>query len=275
MPLENPEELFNTLELNSQVLTEMKQAVDQGTPAVLAIVIKHTGSSPGKTGFKALIFLNRIVGTVGGGSVEGKVIAQARTMLTESDPQPETLEFIMDNTAQDPGPVCGGTVQIYLEPIGFAPRVYVFGAGHVSYALADLLPKLGFRLIIIDDRKEFANPTRFPMAEKIVTAPLKDALTEIHKELTARDYIVIITRGHLFDEEILYWSLSTPAKFIGMIGSTRKTQLTFASLKSKGIITDQLKRVTSPIGLPIGSRTPEEIAISIAGQLIAVHRNAV
>ncbi|MHA1713828.1 MAG: XdhC family protein [Candidatus Ranarchaeia archaeon] len=271
MTLEEPTSRTSTDPLD--LFTKVYETIRSAEPAVIAIVIRHSGSSPGKTGFKALIYEDRILGTVGGGSVEAEVVKKARALLKEPVPAPYTIDFALDHAAEEPGPTCGGSVSVYLEPIGLAPRVFIFGAGHVCYELAPLLHKAGFRVVIVDDRQEFANKQRFPMAEDIITLPMDSALNRLTSRISERDYIIIVTRGHKHDETVLNWAVTTTARYIGMIGSSRKISLAIDTLRSKGVTESQIQRITAPIGLPIGSQTPFEIAISITAQLIAVKRN--
>ena len=163
-------------------------------------------------------------------------------------------------------------MEVYLEPLGSSPRVYIFGAGHVAYALAPLLTPAGFTISLIDDRPEFANSTRFPMAAEILTQPLQEALSELKSKIQSQDYILIMTRGHIYDEEILAGAISTSARYIGMIGSARKAQIALEKLRAGKVPEDQISRITTPVGVEIGSQTPYEIGISITAQLIGVQR---
>lgn len=157
---------------------------------------------------------------------------------------------------------------LLLEPIATQPVVYIFGGGHVSQKLAPLAAMAGFGLVVADDRPEWANRQRFPQAREIWNRPMETVLRD--ENLGPEAYIVIVTRGHLYDKEVLAQSLRQKAAYVGMIGSKRKRAMIYKALSEEGFTSEQLQQVHSPIGLAIGAETPEEIAISIAAELVAV-----
>lgn len=161
-----------------------------------------------------------------------------------------------------------GARHLYVEPQGPRERLWIVGAGHVGCALARLAARLDFDLTILDDRPDFANRQRFPDATTILVGPIADTLARV--DFTPRDYVVLVTRGHKHDEAALRAVIDKSPAYIGMIGSRRKVALTFRDLAEMGVSKARLSQVHAPIGLPIGSRTVEEIAVSIAAQLVAV-----
>jgi len=160
--------------------------------------------------------------------------------------------------------------ELILEPVVGSPQLIIFGGGHVSKYVCRAAAMAGFRVIIVDDRREYANAQRFPEAAQALAVEFTEAFGQLR--ITPSTYIVIVTRGHRFDEEILERAVMTPARYIGMIGSKRKVLTTYEHLIERGIPLDALKRVHAPMGLEIGAVTPEEIGISIAAQLINVRR---
>jgi xanthine dehydrogenase accessory factor len=185
--------------------------------------------------------------------------------------KPRTLSF---NLNQDPksdtGLVCGGTLEIFLEPILPAADLYIFGAGHVAYSLYRTAQNAGFDCTVIDDRELYANRERFPEAREVIAEEFDQAMANLTPSESS--YIVIVTRGHRDDMRVLRWAVQTPARYVGMIGSRRKTIGIFRELQNEGLASHLFDRVHAPIGLDIGAVTPEEIAISITAELIAIRR---
>ena len=169
------------------------------------------------------------------------------------------------------GLICGGTLEVFVEPILPQPVLYIFGGGHISMALAAAAHTAGFAIGVVDDREQFANRERFPMAGDIYTS-FEDAFARLHPNAT--DYLVIVTRGHRDDMRVLAWAANTQARYVGMIGSKRKVLSVYQALEREGISAERLAQVHAPVGLEIGALTPEEIAVSIAAELIAVRRGA-
>jgi xanthine dehydrogenase accessory factor len=162
----------------------------------------------------------------------------------------------------------GERIELLLEPVRSDPTVFVFGGGHISICLASLVPTVGFRLVVIDDRPSFANKDRFPQADEVVVDRFEGLLEKLR--INKDDYLVIVTRGHIHDLVVLEQALQTDANYIGMIGSQRKTSLVYKELSKRGVPRNRLRRVYAPIGLEIGAETPEEIAVSILAELIQV-----
>ena len=163
---------------------------------------------------------------------------------------------------------CGGLVDVFLEPIKPLPSLLIFGGGHISFFLARIGKMVDFHVTIIDDRPEFANASRFPEADETIAEDIASVTRRL--DIKGSSYIVIVTRGHQKDTSVLEWAVTTPAAYIGMIGSKRKIHVAFEFLKTKGIMQEQLERVHAPIGLSIGAETPEEIAVAIMAEIIQV-----
>jgi xanthine dehydrogenase accessory factor len=342
------------------IYAELEKILAAGKKAVLARIIRQEGSAPRATGTNLLILEDcSIVGTIGGGAFEFRVIDKAKEVFRDGKSAILHFQLTGDDVAQTEM-LCGGIVDVYLEPVypqnpsvlsvikkinelldcgqqgtlitlvsedlGFdsnsarmliaadgaitgsieeqpgsiatgidqwrnvsnptlhetemegcaifaepiapAHMLYLFGAGHISMFVAPLAKLVGFRICVIDDRKEFANASRFPSADEIVVGSFSDAFKKI--AITSSSYLAIITRGHIHDHDVLKASLQTKAAYIGMIGSLRKRKMIYQSLIEEGSDKEKLKHVHSPIGIDIGAQTPEEIAISIVAELVQI-----
>jgi len=242
-----------------------------GKRGALATIVHTNGSIPSFESSRMLVREDgSIAGTIGGGCVEAEVWAAAKEVMREEAPRKMT--FSLNNEANyDNGLICGGTLEIFVEPILPQPKLYIFGGGHVSMALASAAHAAGFAIGVIDDRESFANRQRFPMAEEIHTS-FEDAFAKIKPN--ASSYLLIVTRGHKDDMRVLAWAVSTTPRYIGMIGSKRKVLSVYRALEKDGVAPEKFASVHAPVGLDIGALTPEEIAISITAELIAVRRGA-
>jgi xanthine dehydrogenase accessory factor len=242
-----------------------------GQRGALATIVHTNGSIPSYESSRMLVREDgTFAGTVGGGCVEAEVWAAAKEVIERE--QPRKMTFNLNNEAgYDSGLICGGTLEIFVEPILPTPTVYLFGGGHVSLAVARVAHLAGFGIAIVDDREAFANAERFPMATEI-HATYEDAFAKIQPN--AASYLVIVTRGHKEDMRVLAWAVGTAARYIGMIGSKRKVIAVYKALEKEGFTLDKFERIHAPVGLDIGALTPEEIAVSIVAELIAVRRNA-
>src|SRR6202035_4768739 len=188
--------------------------------------------------------------------------------------RPRTLRF---NLNQDPkydsGLVCGGTLEIFVEPVLPPADLYIFGAVHVAASLYKVARIAGFDVTVVDDRTAYANRERFPDAQQVIAEDFEKAAARLAPGESS--YIVIVTRGHRDDMRMLRWAVQTPARYVGMIGSKRKTITIFKELQAEGLAPHLFDRVHAPVGLDIGAITPEEIAVSITAELIALRRHAV
>ena len=240
-----------------------------GRRGALATIVHTNGSIPSYESSRMLVREDgSIAGTIGGGCVEAEVWAAAKEVMQAEAPRKMT--FSLNNEANyDNGLICGGTLEIFVEPILPQPVLYIFGGGHVSIALANAASTAGFAIGVIDDRESFANRERFPMAQEIFT-DFEESFEKIKPN--ASTYMVIVTRGHKDDMHVLRWAVGTSARYIGMIGSKRKVLSVYRALEKEGIALEKFASVHAPVGLDIGALTPEEIAISITAELIAVRR---
>lgn len=243
----------------------------EGRRAALATIVHTNGSIPSYESSRMLVRDDgSIAGTIGGGCVEAEVWAAAKEVMQAEAPRKMT--FSLNNEADyDNGLICGGTLEIFVEPILPQPTLYIFGGGHVSSAVARVASSAGFAVGISDDRAAYANSERFPMASEIYTT-YEDAFEKIKSN--ASSYVLIVTRGHKDDMRVLAWAVRTNARYIGMIGSKRKVISVYRALEREGYSPEEFERVHAPVGLDIGALSPEEIAVSICAELIAVRRNA-
>lgn len=254
------------------IYEEIVKLRQQGRRGAVATIVSVRGSIPS---FKTAKMLVRddgsICGTIGGGCVEADVWQAAREVM-ESE-RPRTLTFDLNQDPKyDTGLVCGGTLEIFVEPILPPALLYIFGAGHVAINLYRVAKGAGFEVVVVDDREAFANRERFPEAHEVIAEDF-DAVTS---RLTPSEssFIVIVTRGHRDDMRILRWAVQTRARYVGMIGSRRKTIAIYKELQKEGLPAHLFERVHAPVGLDIGAVTPEEIAVSITAELIAIRRHA-
>src|SRR6202162_1105402 len=249
-------------------IVKMRRA---GARGALATIVHTNGSIPSYESSRMLVREDgSIAGTIGGGCVEAEVWAAAKEVMQKEAPR--KMFFNLNNEASyDNGLICGGTVEIFVEPILPQPIVYVFGAGHVSMAMAKAASAAGFAVGVVDDREAFANLQRFPMAQDVFTS-YEQAFQKIQPN--ASTYLVIVTRGHKEDMRVLAWAVRTQARYVGMIGSKRKVVSVYQALENEGYKADEFARVYAPMGLDIGALSPEEIAVSVVAELIAVRRNA-
>src|ERR1700730_10179986 len=249
-------------------IVKMRRAGQRGA---LATIVHTNGSIPSYESSRMLVREDgSLVGTVGGGCVEADVWAAAKEVMKNEAPR--KMVFNLNNEATyDNGLICGGTVEIFVEPILPQPIVYLFGGGHVSMALAKAAHSAGFAIGVVDDREAFANLQRFPMAQEIFTN-YDEAFAKIHAN--ASTYLVIVTRGHKEDMRVLAWAVRTDARYVGMIGSKRKVLSVYKALEKEGYRMAEFENVHAPMGLEIGALSPEEIALSIVAELVAIRRNA-
>jgi xanthine dehydrogenase accessory factor len=249
-------------------IVRMRRAGQRGA---LATIVYTNGSIPSYESSRMLVREDgSIEGTIGGGCVEADVWAAAKEVMSKEAPR--KMVFNLNNEASyDNGLICGGTLEVFVEPILPQPVVYLFGGGHISMAMAKAASAVGFGVAVIDDREAFANADRFPMAQDIFIS-YEEAFEKI-KPNTA-SYLIIVTRGHKEDMRVLAWAVRTEARYVGMIGSKRKVLSVYKALGNDGYRSEEFERVYAPIGLEIGALSPEEIAISIVAELIAVRRNA-
>lgn len=241
----------------------------EGGSAVLTTIVRTRGSVPRREGTKMLVLADgRTEGTIGGGQMEARVIEEALSALRDGRMRIQTYAFV-DPQRGDVG-VCGGEMDVLIEPIRPNPVVIVVGGGHVGKAVAHLAHWLGFRVVVSDDRPEFATEEAVPDADEYIECALGElpSKTTIHGET----YLILTTRGVDVDVEGLPALLDTDAAYIGVIGSRRRWETTSQKLISAGVPDDKIQRVVSPIGLELNAETPEEIGVSIMAQIIMLRR---
>src|ERR1700735_1842783 len=238
-----------------------------GQKCALATIVQVRGSIPSYESAKLLVREDgSIMGTVGGGCVEGEVWAAAREVIDTEKPKHLTFSLGQD-ASDDNGLICGGQLNIFVEPVIPQPRAYIFGGGHVSKSISQVATLAGFATVIIDDREAFANKERFPEAEETYADEYESVFPKL--PITTTSYVIIVTRGHRDDMRVLRWAVTTPAKYIAMIGSKRKTISVVHELEKEGFAREAFEKIFAPMGLEIGAESPEEIAISVVAEMIA------
>lgn len=242
-----------------------------GESCALATIVEVRGSIPSYETAKLLVRADgSMAGTIGGGCVEAEVYSAAREVIRSG--QPKRLNFTLNqDAAGDNGLICGGQLEVFIEPVRPQPRAFIFGAGHISKSLSTVAALAGFDTAVIDDRDSFANRERFPEAGEIFAGEYEEIFPKL--AVNAGSYLVIVTRGHRDDLRVLRWALATPARYIAMIGSRRKVISLVKELEKGGLPVDHPERLFAPMGLDIGAVTPEEIAVSVVAEMIAVRRN--
>lgn len=251
------------------IYREIVRLAESGEDAAVATVIMVSGSTPREEGAKMLVYGDgRTLGTVGGGNIEKTVTGEALEVIKTG--KPKKLEYKL-NPKGELGMICGGDTEVFVEPVTAAPRLFIFGAGHIGVPLSKMAAMADFKVVVVDDRAEYATKERFPDAVEFIVSDFKSAFDKI--KVSPGSFIVIVTHGHKGDEAALEGALRTPAKYIGMIGSRTKNQAVYGHLLAKGFTQPELDKVHAPIGLNIRAQTPEEIAVSILGEMVQVRRS--
>jgi xanthine dehydrogenase accessory factor len=254
--------------MNQEVFAALAEALQRGEEVALVTITASTGSTPQRVGAKMLVYADgRTVGTIGGGCYENDAFWKAREAIKARRPQTVKYE-LTDDFAEESGLICGGQMDVFIEPVEPAPEVYVFGAGHVGYFLARMAHDAGFRVHVVDDREKFASPERFPQGIHTVVEDIPTWLAG--NKLPPTAYAVIVTRGHRHDLDALRALVPRGMRYVGLIGSRAKVKRIYDALMDEGMSADALRAVHAPIGLDIGAITPQEIAVSILAELIAV-----
>lgn len=252
------------------VFDELIRLRNLGQKCALATIVQVRGSIPGFQSAKLLVREDgSLAGTIGGGCVEAEVWNAAREVMETGKPRNMSFSLGQD-AAYDNGLICGGQLEVFVECIAPQPAALVFGGGHISKSLCKVLDLAGFRVSVIDNRETYANRERFPEAAAVHAGEYEDVFPEL--ALNDSSYIVIVTRGHRDDMRVLRWAVGTQAKYIAMIGSKRKTISVVKELEKEGIPRAAFDKVSAPMGLEIGAVSPEEIAISVAAEMIAMRR---
>jgi len=251
-----------------QIYEEVLRLKRQGRTSAIATIVECRGSSPQKQGAKMLVRDDgSIMGTLGGGCLEADVVQAA--LMTMKDGNPLTLPFEL--TEREGGLVCGGTVVVYIEPVMLEPHLVILGAGHVGKTLSKLARFTGYRVTVVDDREEFANRENIPDADDLRVKNFERAFEQVTVDRGTS--IVVATRGHNHDLDAAKAALRTDAGYIGLLGSKRKKGLLHNALREAGFSAQDIDRIIIPVGIAIGSVTPEEIAVSVMAQIIKWRRN--
>ncbi len=250
-----------------KIYEEVVRLKADGRSSAIATIVESTGSSPQKEGAKMLVRDDgTVLGTLGGGCLETDVVQAALLAIEEGKP----LLIPFELTEKRGSLVCGGRVLVFIEPVIPDPKLVILGAGHVGRALAELGRFSGFSVTVVDDRAEYANRELLPHADEIMVHDFRSVFSRM---LPGSDsWIVVATRGHLHDLDALRAALETDARYIGLLGSRRKKALLFRTLGDEGYPEEAVSRIVTPVGLAIGSITPEEIAVSIMAQIIEARR---
>ena len=234
-------------------------------------IVRAQGSTPQRVGAKMLVYADgRTVGTIGGGCYENDAFGKAREAIASGSSALLHYE-LNDDFAQENGLICGGRMDVHIDPLTPTPRLYIVGAGHVGWHLGRIAADAGFRVHVIDDREKFANAERFPGAE-VVVEPIPDWLHRA--DIPSSAFVVVVTRGHQHDLDAMRALAARDLSYLGLIGSRAKIARIYDALVAEGMPAECLDRVHAPIGLEIGAVTPAEIAVSILAELIAVRRGA-
>ncbi len=253
-----------------EVFEAALRAAESGEAAALVTVTATEGSTPQKAGAKMVVYPDgRIVGTIGGGCLEAEMTWRARQAIESRRSQLASYDLIPDQAGDD-GLVCGGRMQVFIEPIEGTPTLCLFGAGHVAQPLARMAKQVGFRVEVVDDRVKFANRERFPDADLVLVDDFTAAAAKL--SLGRNSYAVVVTRGHGSDADALQACLGKGLRFVGLLASRPKVVHVFSALEERGVAAEELAAVHSPLGVEIGAATPEEIAVSVLAEMIAVRR---
>ncbi|MEZ5990160.1 MAG: XdhC/CoxI family protein [Planctomycetota bacterium] len=256
----------------SDLFEEIVRLRKEGVPAALATIVGTRGSTPGREAMRLLVRGDgTFLGTVGGGCLEAEVYECARRVMRSE--RPETLRFKLNEVdSPENGLLCGGEVTVFVEPL-VTPTLSIFGGGHISRVLCHVAALAGFRVEVFEDREAFCTEERFPEARRLVHGDLRAGAREA--PLGDTSYVVVVTRGHKGDGEVLagLWEGGRRPRWLGMIGSKSKRVTLFRHLREDpGVPQDWLDRVRSPVGLAIGARSHEEIAVAIVAEMIQVRR---
>ncbi len=254
------------------VFEELVRLRRLGQKCALATIVEVRGSIPSFESAKLLVREDgSMAGTIVGGCVEAEVWNAAREVLETEKPRHLSFNLGQD-AAYDNGLICGGQLEVFIEPVMPIPSAYIFGAGHISKSLSKVASLAGFRTVVIDNREQFANRERFPDVDEVIAQEYEDVCARL--EINESSYLVIVTRGHRDDMRVLRWAIDTRARYIGMIGSRRKTLSVIKELEKEGFPRERFERIHSPMGLDIGAITPEEIAVAVVAEMISNRRNA-
>jgi xanthine dehydrogenase accessory factor len=256
--------------MSPELLTALGEALARGETVALVTIVSTRGSTPQRVGAKMLVYADgRTLGTIGGGCYESDAFGKAREALRTRKARLVEYE-LTDDFAEETGLICGGQMQVFIEPVEPPPQLVILGAGHVGLQLGRLAPNLGFRVTVVDDRERFANRERFPDAAAVVVDSIPEWIGRT--PLSSSAYVIVLTRGHRQDYDAIRALAGRELRYVGLIGSRAKVAKVVDRALAEGVPADWLRTVHAPVGLDIGAVTPEEIAVSILAELIAVRR---
>jgi len=236
-------------------------AKKKNEPLVLATVIESLGSAPRAAGARMLIRQDgSLLGTVGGGTIEKIVADEAVKMMGTA------ASKIIKHNLKDIGMECGGGMSVFLEPVNPMAQLFIFGAGHIGAVLSQIAKLLDFKVTVIDNRPEFADPERLPWADSVIADDYSKAIEQL--TFSPKTYIVILTHKHGHDFEVLEQCIAKPHCYVGMIGSKKKVATCMQQLRENGIGEDIIKKIHAPVGIDISANTPAEIAVSIVAEIV-------
>jgi xanthine dehydrogenase accessory factor len=256
--------------MTPELVQALSDALARGEAVGLVTIVSARGSTPQRVGAKMLVYADgRTVGTIGGGCYEHDALGKAREALRTRRSRLVRYD-LTDDFAAETGLICGGQMEVFIEAVEPPPHLYLLGAGHVGWHLGQLAQHVGFRVHVVDDRAKFANAERFPSAEEVVVDDIPGWLERT--EIPSTAYIVVLTRGHRQDYDAVRALANREFRYVGLIGSRAKLAQLVERALAEGVSPDWLRAVRSPVGLDIGAITPQEIAVSILAELIAVRR---
>jgi xanthine dehydrogenase accessory factor len=246
-----------------ETIVDLKESEE---PFALAVIVKAEGSTPRKTGAKMVVLKDgKTVGTLGGGDLEKRVVEEAMDVIKQGEPR--IASFTLDIEKGNLDMMCGGKLDVYIEPILPDDKLIIFGAGHITRVLAPLMQMVGFQVSVVDDSPELLQKDKFPKIEDLRLTDMEKFAKELPPGANA--YVVLLSRGFSRDEAILHQLIQKDFKYIGMIGSMKKIMAMKEDLQKEGIPEESFSKLKAPIGLDIGAETSEEIAISVAAEIIA------
>jgi xanthine dehydrogenase accessory factor len=256
--------------MGMDIFEELARLRRQGEWCALATVVHASGSTPGAAGARLLLRGDgTMAGTIGGGRVEAEVVDAARQVLAER--QSRRMNFTLSG-ADENSLLCGGELEVFVEPIEPPARLYLFGAGHVGLSVCRVAAEAGFLTTVLDDRADYATRERFPEADAVRAGDYDELFAAL--DVNPSSYIVIVTSSHQSDRRVLRRAIESGAAYVAMIGSRRKVAETTRALMAEGIAEERFARLSAPMGLEIGAVTPGEIAVSVVAEMIAVRRGA-
>ncbi|MBP6702912.1 MAG: XdhC family protein [Vicinamibacteria bacterium] len=254
----------------ADLLAQAARCMESDVPAALVTVVGAQGSTPQRPGARMIVYADGTVnGTIGGGCVEAEMARRARIAIENGRPSLTSYDLTKEQAGEE-GLVCGGRMEVFIEPLEPTPDLVILGAGHVARPLCALAATTGFRVSVLDDREKYATEERFPEASRVCVGDFDTAASTL--QITPRSFVVVVTRGHRGDAVALASCLSVKPRFLGLMGSRAKMVHVFAELVERGFTSEDLARIETPVGVEIGAETPEEIAVSIVARMISVRR---